>query len=99
MSKASKKRSAEKRRQQKQQKKQAKKALYESFRKQGINSKSKRYQKRSARRLISGVSHPDGAKCGNPGCKKCYDVFFDPFLRQGKPYRMPHWMYLRWSAR
>jgi len=97
MSKVSKKRAAEKRRQQKFAKKQAKKALYESYANQGVNKKSKRFQKKGKKKLVSGIDHPLGP-CGNPGCIKCFGINFEPFLRKGIPFRMPQWMYLRWKA-
>lgn len=98
MSKASTARTKEKRKKDKFAKKQAKKALYESYKKQGINKKSKRYKKKIRnRKLVSGVSHPDGGLCGNPACMVCYRIHFNPFLdKHGIPEGMPQWMYQRW---
>lgn len=52
---------------------------------------SKDNQKKS----VTSVSHPFG-KCGNIGCKKCFGVYYKPWLSKGKPRNMPHWMWLRW---
>lgn len=66
MSKASRNKNSQKRRAQKFARKQAKKALYESFAKQGINKKSKRFTKKSKKKLVLGIDHINGLKCGNP---------------------------------
>jgi len=99
MGKTSRTKSKEKRKEQKRARKNAQKALYESYMKQGKNTKSKRSTLNNKRKAkaISVVSHPDGA-CGNPGCAKCFGVFFGPFLCKGKAYRMPQWMFMKWDS-
>jgi hypothetical protein len=49
----------------------------------------------SAVNELTTVSHPSG-KCGNIGCKKCHGVNYSGFLLNGKPHKMPMWMYQRW---
>ena len=97
MSKKSKKKTKEKNQKAKRARKDAQRALYESFKNQGINTKSKRARKtsKSKRKMVDGINHPNGA-CGNQGCIKCHGVHMKPFLRKGKPHRMPHWMYKLW---
>ncbi len=69
--------------------------LYEGYRDSGKNTKSKRSRKKTSKVFhLSAISHPHGS-CGNIGCIKCHKINFKPFLRKGKRYRMPHWMYLR----
>lgn len=99
MSKASKAKVKERRQKEKHAKKQAKIALYESYRKQGINSKSKRFRNKNAqKKLATSIDHPYG-KCGNHGCIKCYGLNFKPFLnRLGRPVNMSQWMWLKWKA-
>lgn len=76
-----------------------KRALYESFKNQGINSKSFRARKRQkkAKAMTLRVGHgPE--KCGNPGCKRCFGVNFSSFLdSKGQPVGMPQWMWKRWK--
>ena len=97
MSKKSKTKAKEKRKNQKAARKAAQRALYESYMKQGKNTKSKRARKNEkTAKKVSAISHPDG-KCGNPGCIRCFGIHYRPFLQKGVPYRMPHWMWMRWS--
>lgn len=96
MSKKTKSQSKEKRKAMKRARKQAMKAKYQAFKEAGKNTKSKRFAMRSkAKKTARKQDHPLG-RCGNPGCIKCFGIHFKPFLLKGKPYRMPHWMYLRW---
>lgn len=69
MSKKAKLKNREKRLQEKRSRKAANKARYAELRRLGINSKSKRFQKKK-RSVILG-DHPFG-NCGNVGCKKCF---------------------------
>lgn len=96
MSKSSKAAAREKRKQSKFARKRAKKALYASYAEKGANKKSKRFLKKGLKKLAKGIKHAFTGKCGNPGCKKCYGIYFGAFLKKGKPHRMPHWMYLAW---
>lgn len=100
MSKKSKTKSKERRLKDKAQRKATQRALYESYMKQGKNTKSKRAVKNSKAtksKRVSNISHPDG-KCGNPGCMKCFGIYFKAFLTGGLPRNMPHWMWLRWNS-
>lgn len=98
MSKASRARARDKRSKEKLSRKRAKKALYESYARAGANSKSKRFTKKGQRKLLTGASHPEGVKCGNPACRRCYGINFSNFLRKnGTPLRMPQWMYFAWK--
>ena len=56
--------------------KMAQKALYELWKKEGRNTKSKRVKLRAARlrkKTIQTLRHADGP-CGNFGCKKCNPI-------------------------
>lgn len=69
MSKSSKTKSAEKRKAEKRKRKAAMKALYESYKAAGTNSKrTKRAAKQ--KRMVKKFKHPLG-KCGNIGCDAC----------------------------
>ena len=46
----------------------ANRAMYDSFRDSGQNSKSKRYRKKGKK--FNTISHPEGL-CGNIGCYRC----------------------------
>lgn len=70
MSKKSKAKSKQKRKLLKQRRKQEEKARYEAFMKQGINSKSKRFQKNEkGNKIVRSGRHLNGP-CGNVGCKR-----------------------------
>lgn len=99
MSKVSKTKAKKKRHDQKRARKAAQQALYESYKAQGINTKSKRSRKsfKSKAKGVSTISHPYG-KCGNNGCIKCSGVYMKPFLKSKKPYQMPGWMYRLWNV-
>ena len=89
-----------KRRKEKSTKKAQKKALYESYREKGINSKSFRQSKKS--KTVKGiqlrVSHGPN-RCGNIGCTKCNGINFTPFLNsKGQSEHMPNWMWRKWKA-
>ena len=62
----------EERRKEKRQRKAQQQAKYEAWKQAGINSKSKRSQKRKG---VSQVkhTHPNGF-CGNPACKLCFNI-------------------------
>jgi hypothetical protein len=73
MSKKAKSEAKRRRRAQKRARKAAQKALYESRKRDGINTKSKRYRflaKRARKRKLRVKRHAKGA-CGNVGCTKC----------------------------
>jgi hypothetical protein len=71
MSKKSKKQQKEKRLQKKRARKLANRALYDSRRDAGQNTKSKRARaSKKKHKLAKTVDHPEG-KCGNIGCMKC----------------------------
>jgi hypothetical protein len=94
MSKKSRAKGKQKRLKEKRARKAAMKAQYQRFAGMGANSKSKRFRSR-VKKTIRAISHPDGS-CGNSGCIKCHKINYQGFLKDGKPYRMPQWMYLRW---
>ena len=99
MSKKSKTKAKEKRLKDKAQRKATQRALYESYMKQGKNTKSKRARKNSKAtksKRVTTESHPDG-QCGNPGCTKCFGVYFKAFLVRRQPHNMPQWMWLLWE--
>ena len=62
----------------------ANRALYESRRDAGNNSKSRRSKRRGKRKLVNTMSHKDGA-CGNIACKRC-----DPAGIHGTINRLIH---------
>ena len=70
MSKASKTRQRLERRKEKRARKEAKKALYESYKAQGKNKKSKRFVAKKTLVNMRKHTHPKGP-CGNVGCVKC----------------------------
>lgn len=78
--------------------KEARQAQYQRWSDQGINQKSKRQVKKAGRKGPRKRGHPLG-KCGNPACQHCYGVNFEPFLKNGEPHNMPHWMYLEYERR
>jgi len=90
----------EKRKKEKQSKKLAKKALYESYKNQGANTKSKRFQKtQKGKSLTTFIKHPF-RPCGNFGCIMCYGIDYKPFLtKKGIPRGMPQWLYMKWSLK
>ena len=96
MSKKSKAKAKRKRRDKKRARKATQQALYDSYKKQGINTKSKRARKSAKNKGPKATNHLDG-RCGNIGCIKCHGVHMKPYLRKGKPNRMPSWMYKLWS--
>lgn len=71
--------------------------MYQKWRDQGINQKSKRYIK-GKNQLVKTKRHRI-SNCGNHACQKCNSISFAPFLKDGKPYRMPHWMFQKWMKR
>lgn len=95
MSKASKTRAKQKNKKDKKARKEAKQTLYESYKRQGNNTKSRRSKTKIKRVGPRKRIHPTG-RCGNPGCIKCYGVFYGPFLKDGRPNKMPNWMWKRW---
>lgn len=99
MSTRAKNRAKEKRKKEKRARKEATRTLYESYKRQGINTKSKRSKsknKKSKSATTTRKKNHAGGRCGNPGCIKCYGINFNPFLVNGKPQGMPHWMYQKW---
>lgn len=94
MSKSSKTQSKMRRLKEKRARKAAMRLRYEKYRESGQNSKSKR-AKKAIMKMAKTVDHPDG-KCGNPACQKCFKISFKPFLKGGKPHKMPQWMYNKW---
>lgn len=97
MSKKAKAASKKRRQDQKRTRKAARRALYESYRDRGVNSKSRRARNNvRAQSSLRRGSHPEG-RCGNPGCMECFGIRFKPFLVKSGPRDMPHWMWLRWS--
>ncbi len=98
MSKASKTRAKQKNKKDKKARKESKRTLYESYKRQDNNTKSRRSSFQSKAKKIGPRkrTHSIG-RCGNPGCIKCYGVFYEPFLdKKGQPEGMPNWMYRRW---
>jgi hypothetical protein len=70
-------RRAEFRKKEKRARKERQRALYESYKLEGKNKKSKRVSLGAARaRQVRTVNHPNGA-CGNVGCERCF-----PHLRR-----------------
>lgn len=96
MSKKSKSASKERNRKKKAQRKANNRAKYESFMRDGKNTKSKRNRMGSRRKVLLQVhDHPHGS-CGNAGCIRCFGATFNPFLKDDVPHMMPQWMFLRW---
>lgn len=95
MSKKSKANVREKRRSDKRARKATQRARYEGYIKAGKNTKSKRSELNIGSNKLRARSHPNG-QCGNFGCIRCYGIHYKGFIKQGKPYRMPQWMWLRW---
>jgi len=94
MSKKSKNRSSARRRAEKAQRKASKRALYESYRDRGVNTKSKRFIKK--KKVTTHAKHPE-RPCGNPGCISCYGVDFMAFInKDGSHPNMPQRMYQKW---
>jgi hypothetical protein len=88
----------DKRAKEKQSRKAAQRALYESYKDQGITKNSKRFKRNSKKQksIVSTKSHPTGS-CGNVGCLKCNGVNFNQFLdKNKKPVGMPNWMFKQW---
>ena len=75
----------------------AKMALYESFRKSGQNSKSKRAQRNKIVEKKVGKPKHKTTNCGNAGCLKCNEINFSPWLIKGKAVNMPSWLFKIWS--
>ena len=94
---AKRKAAADKRKAKRKAEKDARKALYASYRDSGRNSKRDRRKKKKVKKSAHNmISHPDG-KCGNVGCRKCFPVNYNRFMRNGRPHGMPQWMYIEWS--
>ena len=96
MSKKSKARAKDKRTKEKKALKSRMKALYESFRDSGKNSKRTQIKGKKAQKGPKLASHPHGP-CGNIGCIKCHPINFRGFLVRGTPRYMPQWMYNKWK--
>jgi hypothetical protein len=77
-------------------KKQSMQTIYQKWRDDGVNQKSKRARKNARKNLARNISHPDGP-CGNPGCVRCHGIHFRPYLQDGVPVRMPQWMFIKWN--
>jgi hypothetical protein len=52
----------------------AKKALYESYAKQGRLKKSRRARRQIGTKLVARIRHAISF-CGNPGCARCFPQF------------------------
>ena len=88
----------DKRAKEKQSRKAAQRALYESYKDQGITKNSKRFKRNSKKQksILSTKIHPVGS-CGNVGCRRCHGVNFNQFLdKNNVPVGMPRWMHKRW---
>lgn len=85
MSKKSKAASKEERLKKKRARKAAMKAQYAAYALAGDNSKRKRARKK--RRVVSGISHPGGKKCGNAGCDACHPWRLRVILREAMEAR------------
>lgn len=93
-------RSKAKRKREKDARKAAKKALYESYKNAGRNSKSKRYRQNV--KMHAGPkprNHSEGP-CGNHACQECFPSSFPQYRRKDGSVMpgTPHWVFLRMVA-